>query len=83
MLAGSRRLRPETPASVMRIPLLLELGTVKLGVKALAGQKLLMVPLLDHPAAVDDQNLVCILNGGEAVGDDKEVFPFISFCIAR
>jgi len=48
-----------------------ELGAVQLGVQAPLGQQLGVGAPLDHPAAVNDQQLVGLPDGGQPVGDDQ------------
>jgi hypothetical protein len=44
---------------------------VELGVQAAGGQQFGVGAALDDPAAVDDQDLVGVADGGQAVRDDQ------------
>ena len=48
-----------------------ELGPVQVGVQPSGREQLLVLAALPDPAAVDDQDLVGLLDGGQPVGDDQ------------
>ena len=52
-----------------------ELGVIQGGVEPARGQKLLMGTLLGDQTVPDHQDLVGVLDGGQAVGDDEAGYP--------
>ena len=67
MTIAHSRQGPEEPFSSLLFLIILGLGLPQLGVHALSLHQLLVAPLLDDVAVVEDHNVVAELAGGETV----------------
>src|SRR5690606_5365703 len=68
----------ERPPSHLLQAGLQELALVEPGIEAALGHQLLVGAPLDHPALIQDQDLVGLLDGGDPVGDEQGGPPRIT-----
>ena len=47
------------------------LRLIERGIEPIDRQQVLMTPLLNHPALIEDKNLIGVGDGGQSMGDDE------------